>query len=230
MHVKKLTKKQAALIVGGFSALCVAGVAGWFLLGQKDASVPRPRPAIAKKAPAAGAASKEATIGTRGTLAGKKDDFSPPVPPRGDAAKVVPPPAQPAPAASDTTLGDLTRLRGVKRVLQQEAEIADLRRRLAEARQPIVATPVPQPQPTPQATIKLPPLDDVEKEKPKRRSGPTVVSVRGVDGRLSAEIRTSDGRVVTVKNGERFNGGVLVVSRKGVSVRRNGDLTRIPFE
>ena len=219
MHAKKLSKKQAALIVGGFSALCVAGVAGWFFMNQKDAPAPRPRPAMTKKAPAAGTAPGVATLGTRRADAEKKAE-----PPK--------PPALPAPAASDTTLGDLSRLRGVKRVLQQEAEIADLRRRRAEAQQPIVATPVPQPAPqaVPQATIKLPPLDDAEKEKPKRRSGPSVVSVQGVDGRLSADIRTSDGRIVTVKNGERFNGGVLVVSRKGVSVRKSGALTRIPFE
>ncbi|WP_299392226.1 type IV pilus biogenesis protein PilP [uncultured Desulfovibrio sp.] len=218
MHAKKLSKKQAALIVGGFSALCVAGVAGWFFMNQKDAPAPRPRPAMTKKVPAAGTAPGVATLGTRRADAEKKAD------------PLAKPPTLPAPAASDTTLGDLSRLRGVKRVLQQEAEIADLRRRLAEAQQPIVATPVPQPQPAPQATIKLPPLDDAEKEKPKRRSGPSVVSVQGVDGRLSADIRTSDGRVVTVKNGERFNGGVLVVSRKGVSVRKSGALTRIPFE
>ncbi len=218
MHAKKLSKKQAALIVGGFSALCVAGVAGWFFMNQKDAPAPRPRPAMTKKAPAAGTAPGVATLGTRRADAEKKAD------------PLAKPPTLPAPAASDTTLGDLSRLRGVKRVLQQEAEIADLRRRLAEAQQSIVATPVPQPQPAPQATIKLPPLDDAEKEKPKRRSGPSVVSVQGVDGRLSADIRTSDGRVVTVKNGERFNGGVLVVSRKGVSVRKSGALTRIPFE
>lgn len=218
MHAKKLSKKQAALIVGGFSALCVAGVAGWFFMNQKDAPAPRPRPAMTKKAPAAGTAPGVATLGTRRADAEKKAD------------PLAKPPTLPAPAASDTTLGDLSRLRGVKRVLQQEAEIADLRRRLAEAQQPIVATPVPQPQPAPQATIKLPPLDDAEKEKPRRRSGPSVVSVQGVDGRLSADIRTSDGRVVTVKNGERFNGGVLVVSRKGVSVRKSGALTRIPFE
>lgn len=220
MHVKKLTKKQAALIVGGFSALCIAGVTGWFFMNQKDAPAPRPRPAMTKKAPAAGTAPGVGTLGTRRADAEKKAD------------PLAKPPTLPAPAASDTTLGDLSRLRGVKRVLQQEAEIADLRRRLAEAQQPIVATPVPQPAPqaVPQATIKLPPLDEVEKEKPKRRSGPSVVSVQGVDGRLSADIRTSDGRIVTVKSGERFNGGVLVVSRKGVSVRKNGNLTRIPFE
>ena len=187
-------------------------------MNQKDALAPRPRPAMTKKAPAAGTAPGVATLGTRRADAEKKAD------------PLAKPPTLSAPAASDTTLGDLSRLRGVKRVLQQEAEIADLRRRLAEAQQPIVATPVPQPQPAPQATIKLPPLDDAEKEKPKRRSGPSVVSVQGVDGRLSADIRTSDGRVVTVKNGERFNGGVLVVSRKGVSVRKSGALTRIPFE
>ena len=209
MQGKKLTKKQAILLIGGFSAVCIAGVAGWFVLGQKESPAPRPRPALTKKAPAA-----TATIGTR-----QRENEE-----RKAAAAPAVAPAPSAPVASDTTLGDLTRLRGLKRVLQQEAEIADLRKRLAEAQQPVVATPIPQP------TIKLPPLDDPDVKKPKRRSGPSVVSVQGVDDHLSADIRTSDGRVIAVKNGERFNGGTLVVSRKGVSVRRNGDLTRIPFE
>ena len=212
MRARKLTKKQAVLIIGGFSALCAAGVAGWFLLNQKDAPAPRPRPALAKKAPAAG------TIGTRQN-AQNQNEGKKPEPARG---AMPPAPAVPPPAASDTTLGDLTRLRGIKRVLQQEAEIADLRKRLAEAQQPVVATPITPP-------IKLPPLDEA-KPKKTRRSGPSVVSVQGVDGRLSADIRTADGRIVTLKSGERFNGGVLVVSRKNVSVRKNGDLTRIPFE
>ena len=220
MHVKRLTKKQATLLVGGFAAICMAGGAAWFFMDQQGTPAPRPRPVMAKKASAA-KPSGEVTIGTlrKKTAAEEKEKKAPPV------AAPVPP------VASDTTLGDLTRLRGVKRVLQQEAEIAALRRRVAAAQQPVVATPVPQVQPAPQATIKLPPLDDAEKEKPKkRRSGPSVVSVQGVGERLAANIRGSDGRVITVKNGERFNGGVLVVSRKGVSVRKNGELVRIPFE
>lgn len=207
MHVKKLSKKQAALIICGFSALCVAGVAGWFFLNQKDSTpVLRPRPTMAKKTPAA----EGTPIGIRQKKTEEKKD-----------APALPMPS--APAVSDTTLGDLTRLRGIKRVLQQEAEIADLRRRLAEAQQPVVVTPI-------QPSIKLPPLDEPGEKKPKRRSGLAVVSVQGVDGNLSADIRTTDGRVVTVKSGERFNGGVLVVSRKNVSVRKKGSLTRIPFE
>lgn len=225
MQGRKLTKKQAVLIIGGFAAICIAGVAGWFFLNQKDVPAPRPRPAMAKKA----ASSGETTIGTRKATTKTKDESSQMVQPQKDGLLPVPQTPQ-APAASDTTLGDLTRLRGVKRVLQQEAEIADLRRRLAEAQQPIVATPVPQPQPAPQTTIKLPPLDEVEKEKPKRRSGPSVVSVQGIGEKLAATIRNADGRVVTVKDGERYNGGILAVSRKGVSVRKGGELVRIPFE
>lgn len=205
MQGKKLTRKQAGLIIGGFSALCIAGVAGWFFLSQKEPPAPKPRPMLTRKAPVAAATRQQQNSENR------KEKTAPAVVPA------------PAPVASDSTLGDLTRLRGLKRVLQQEAEIADLRKRLAEAQQPVVATPMPQP------TIKLPPLDE-EKKKPGRRSGPSVISVRGVGDRLSADIRTSDGRIVTVKHGERFNGGTLVVSRKGVSVRKSGDLTRIPFE
>ena len=114
MHVKRLTKKQATLLVGGFAAVCMAGVAAWFFLEQQGTPAPRPRPVMTKKTSAM-KPSGEVTIGTlRKTAAEEKEKKAPPV------AAPVPP------VASDTTLGDLTRLRGVKRVLQQEAEIADL--------------------------------------------------------------------------------------------------------
>ena len=95
MHVKKLSKKQAALIICGFSALCVAGVAGWFFLNQKDSTpVVRPRPTMAKKTPAA----EGTPIGIRQKKTEEKKD--------------APALAMPsAPAVSDTTLGALTRLR-----------------------------------------------------------------------------------------------------------------------
>lgn len=126
---------------------------------------------------------------------------------------------------SSSTLGDLSRYRGQKILLEQQVRIAELEQRLkdisAPKKQPEIVLPDLVP---PKATPAVP----VSVQAPKR--GPAVVSVHGVTGDLSASIRTSDGKVVTVKNGGQFGGGVLHVTRKSVSIRRNGKLSTIPFE
>lgn len=125
---------------------------------------------------------------------------------------------------SASTLGDLSRKRAQRMILEQQVRIAELEQRLkdlaAPKRQEIIlpdlippkAAPVPAPAASP------------------RPRGPVVVSVQGVGGLLSANIRTSEGKLVTVKNGTSFAGGIVQVTRKGVSVRRNGKLSAIPFE
>lgn len=128
--------------------------------------------------------------------------------------------------SSSSTLGDLSRYRGQKIILEQQVRIAELEQRLNDLSQPrkqeIVLpdlTP-PKPKGEEQTTVTTP--------APKR--GPVVVSVQGVAGALSATIRTADGRTVTVKNGAAFGGGRLQVTRRGVAIRRNGKLSAIPFE
>lgn len=129
---------------------------------------------------------------------------------------------------SGTRLGDLARMRGQKHLLEQEVKIAELQRQLREAQ--AIAPVVPQPQ-----EIVLPPLDPPKKDKdekevkPKRPSGPVVVSVQGVGNRLSATIRTSSGETVTVRHGQRFGGGVLSVTRRSVSIRSGSTSRDIPF-
>lgn len=133
---------------------------------------------------------------------------------------------------SDATVGDLARMRGQKQLLQQQVKIAELEAELKKARNPILAAPVvPQPQ-----EIILPPLDPPKKEKaeekedkPKRSTGPVVVSVQGVGNKLSATIRTSSGETVTVRHGQRFGGGILSVTRRSVMVRTGSTSRTIPF-
>lgn len=131
---------------------------------------------------------------------------------------------------SGTRLGDLARMRGQKHLLEQEVKIAELQRQLREAQ--TIAPVVPQPQPQ---EIVLPPLDspkkgkDEKEDKPKRPSGPVVISVQGVGNRLSATIRTSSGETVTVRHGQRFGGGVLSVTRRSVTIRSGSTSRDIPF-
>lgn len=125
---------------------------------------------------------------------------------------------------SGSTLGDLSRYRGQRMLLEQQVRIAELEQRLkdlAAPKRPEIVLPDLLPPKTAPAPAAAP------APKPKR---PVVVSVQGVGGLLSASIRTSEGRIVTVKNGASFAGGTLLVTRKGVSVRRNGKLSAIPFE
>ena len=131
---------------------------------------------------------------------------------------------------SGTRLGDLARMRGQKHLLEQEVKIAELQRQLREAQ--TIAPVVPQPQ-----EIVLPPLEPPKREKPseekddkpKRPSGPVVISVQGVGNRLSATIRTSSGETVTVRHGQRFGGGVLSVTRRSVTIRSGSTSRDIPF-
>lgn len=134
---------------------------------------------------------------------------------------------------SDATVGDLARMRGQKQLLQQQVKIAELEAELKKARNPVLAAPVvPQPQ-----EIILPPLDPPKKEKveeekndkPKRPSGPVVISVQGVGNKISATIRTSSGEAVTVRHGQRFGDGILSVTRRSVMVRTGSTSRTIPF-
>lgn len=225
-----LTQKQKiVLTTAGALGICLAGGIAWFLFFQKPAVS---LPASAGKsrtqtmqAPPVKAAPGQPTLGSR-TGAGvnlRKERQEAINERQGEMVRAA--------LNSSSTLGDLARMRGRQHVLAQEVRIAELERRLKEAQQPVVATAIPlQPE-----TIALPPLKPMKKteakeDKPKRPSAPKVVSVQGMDGNLSATIRTTDGNLVTVKNGARFGGGILVVTRKRVSVRNGGKMRALSFE
>ncbi len=127
---------------------------------------------------------------------------------------------------SPGTLGELSRYRGQKVILEQQVRIAELEQRLKELNQPAVKPELILPALTPPKSGEKPAAAPVAA--PRRETA--VVSVQGVAGNLTATIRTSEGRIVTVRNGAAFGGGVLQVTRKGVSIRRNGKLSAIPFE
>ncbi len=125
---------------------------------------------------------------------------------------------------SETRLGDLARMRGQKHLLEQQVKIAELEQKLKEARNPVIPVAAPAPE------IVLPPLEPPAEKKPKPSSGPVVLSVQGVAGKLSATIRTSTGEVVTVEHGRRFGGGVLCVTRDRVLIRTGASTRAVPFK
>lgn len=133
---------------------------------------------------------------------------------------------------SPSTLGELTRMRGQRQLLEQQVKIRELQKKLDDMNAPApvaVRKEIDLPALTPPARGDKAPAAPLAVPVPLQR-GPMVVSVQGADGRLSATIRTSEGRTVTVQNGAAFGGGTLVVSRRGVSVRRAGKTSQIPFE
>lgn len=131
---------------------------------------------------------------------------------------------------SASTVGDLARMRGRKHVLEQEVRIAELEQQLngfkhgvpkkQEITLPDLTPPKGREMPVPVAMPVAAP--------PKR--GPVVLSVQGTAGKVTATIRTSEGSTVTINNGGSFGGGILQVTRRGVSIRRGGKLTPVPFE
>lgn len=201
--------KRVVLLLLALVSLAVIGACAWQLWGP---SLMTPMPAkIAPKAPARATAQQE-----------KKQ----PEPPKSSEDKSAAQTPVRQVYSSSSTLGDLSRYRGQKIILEQQVRIAELEQRLKELGErkkpeiilPDLTPPKPKGDGQPMVTTAAP------------KRGPVVVSVQGVSGALSATIRTSDGRTVTVKNGAAFGGGRLQVTRRGVFILRGGKPAAIPFE
>ncbi|WP_165067873.1 type IV pilus biogenesis protein PilP [Desulfovibrio sp. ZJ200] len=218
------TKRKALLALGGCIVVCAATTGGFFLVQQQG------RPAISAmqskatpptlKPATAPAAAMPSTLKSHATPTPAKQAMSA----EQDKAK----PGEQVRAAlnnSETRLGDLARMRGQKHLLEQQVKIAELEQKLKEARSAVAPAP----------GIVLPPLEPpvgkTQETKPLLKpSGPVVLSVQGVAGRLSATIRTSSGEVVTVAHGRRFGGGVLSVTRDSVLIRTGSSTRVVPFK
>lgn len=129
---------------------------------------------------------------------------------------------------SPSTLGELTRKRGQEQLLKQEVRIRELEKRLQDLSQPARQELVLPSLTPPPAASKNSPTPVSAAPAPSRRLA--VVSVQGIEGRLSATLRMADGRTVTISNGSLFNGGRLHVTLKGVTVHKSGKSSTIPFE
>ena len=204
------TKKKALFTLGGCIVVCAAAAGGFFLLQQQN------RPAIS-----AGSAGKATPPALKPRAAAAVPPARPAMPVERDKAGEQ---VRVALNNSETRLGDLARMRGQKHLLEQQVKIAELEQKLKEARNPVIPVVAPAPE------IVLPPLEPPAEKKPKPSSGPVVLSVQGVAGKLSATIRTSTGEVVTVEHGRRVGGGVLCVTRDSVLIRTGASTRAVPFK
>ncbi|WP_157137646.1 type IV pilus biogenesis protein PilP [Solidesulfovibrio carbinoliphilus] len=119
----------------------------------------------------------------------------------------------------------MTELRATLDEVKLRVAIEQEREKLA----PKLPVAVPQAK-TPQTPIMLPPEPPKAPATPKKET-PVVVSMQGMDGRTSATIRGSSGRLQTVRPGDPFEGGVVnTITREGVLVRRGNTSTTLTFE
>lgn len=202
--------KRVVMLVLALVSLAVIGACAWQLWGP--ALMAPTQAKVTPKAPARSTAQQE-----------KKQ----PEPPKSSEHKSAAQTPVRQVYSSSSTLGDLSRYRGQKIILEQQVRIAELEQRLkelGERKKPEIILPDLMPPKQPKGDAQ----PAVTTPAPKR--GPVVVSVQGVSGALSATIRTSDGRTVTVKNGAAFGGGRLQVTRRGVFILRGGKPAAIPFE
>lgn len=146
-----------------------------------------------------------------------------------DALVTPPAPARKAPERvpasgyeSGSTLGQLTTMRGKKYLLEQQIRIEELEKKLDELKAPAKEEP----------KLELPPVKpEMIAPPPPQKKPVVVVSLQGVGGQLSATIQTEEGKLVTVRNGGSFGGGIVQITRQGVSIRRkNGTVSPLPFE
>lgn len=125
-------------------------------------------------------------------------------------------------------LGKISELRNTLEEETLEVQIEEKRARKRELQRS--GAPVP--------TLSLPALTPPASPSPapatERRAAGTgglrVISVQGVDNRLSATVRTGSGQTV-VHRGSRLGDSVVTeISRQGVTIRRGGKTSTLPFE
>lgn len=124
------------------------------------------------------------------------------------------------------SLAVITELRAVSHSLEEQLSIAEKQAKLNELQMKAVTlTPanlmVPVPSPSQKANIATP---------PKRPREVRVVSVQGINGKLSATIRTAEDTLVTVLQNGRFAGGTAEISRSGVNIRSGRSTKTLTFE
>lgn len=226
---------RAIKIVGTLLFLGSIGACGWFYGYPFVKSYLEPKPVPPKmtleqfRRQQAAEAAKNGGKGSSGSVSAQR--------PQQRQASQVQGFEKPEPRYYNSTgnLGTLSQQRGQRLLLEQSVKIAELQKRLEELKeppemklapmQPLQLPQVAPPPPAPQASP-APELPDLGV--PENR--PSVVSIQGSGGRLSATFRTSQGKYVTVKHGGTYNGGIVFVSKTGVQLRKDGKIQNIPFE
>ena len=211
-------RRRIVWIVGGGLAVLSLLFMGHMAL-SKWLAPPPPPVSVASKAPKASRPSAAQAIQAKGTAEsqepGAKSEGQPSAPPAPGAA--VPG----VPVAGN--LAVITTLRAQLEELRIQAAIAQEREKMLPKP---VAVSAAHPK-----TLDLPEIPTPRLDQKPRRTSPVVLSVQGVDGQSTATVRLQSGELVSVRSGDRFNGGVVgSVSRSGVTIRRGGASTTLAFE
>lgn len=201
-------KSNKNIILGLMLALCIAaGI--WWWMGQDQ--TPRP--------PAANSMTQV-----------KPDTLKPVEKP---VSKILPQGVASVPALGPVvpTAGSLSRVTQLQAELNElklEAQIMELKAKMRpSAPAPAMNLPDLPALTPPSSPPRMPDVPAVSSSK----SSIAVVSVQGIGDNLSASIRAANGKVVTVRRGNRFGDGVVEnISRQNVTLRNGKKLITLPFE
>lgn len=151
----------------------------------------------------------------------KPEQMATPAPPS------TPVPVSPLPVLTAGNLGELTGLKEQVEKLKLEVTVKEL-----EAKKDSFSA-VPPVQTAPKVEMTLPDLLLQPAPPPKAvlPVTPVVVSVQGLDGDVQAVIRARNGKLVTLRQGASFDGGVVTdITRSAVLIRRKNITTPLAFE
>lgn len=129
--------------------------------------------------------------------------------------------AAPNPGQSGPVAGNLGVITGLR------AQLEEVRLRAAIAQEAEKIQPKAPPQVQAQPVVAIP---EASKPQAAGKPKPVILSIQGMDGRPTATVRHGS-EVVSLRAGDRFNGGVVAsIDRTGVSIRRGHSTTSLPFE
>ena len=147
-----------------------------------------------------------------------------------DAAATPDAPTEAGMGALPITAGNLGKISELRNTLEEETLEVQIEEKRARKRELTRSGSVP--------TLSLPSLTPPAAPSPAPAAGPRpagsgglrVISVQGVGGKLSATVRTGSGQAV-VRKGSRLGDSVVTeISRQGVTIRRGGKTSTLPFE
>lgn len=116
-------------------------------------------------------------------------------------------------------LAELSELRAINETLEERLKVAEKEAKLNELQGKAITS-----------NIVIPAPSQLQKESRAIAKPVRVVSIQGVNGKLTATIRTANDTLVTVSQKERFAGGTTEISRSGVVIRSGRSTKTLSFE
>ena len=156
-----------------------------------------------------------------------------------DAAATPDAPTEAGMGALPITAGNLGKISELRNTLEEETLEVQIEEKRARKREltrsgsvpaPTLSLPSLTPPAAPSPAPAAPSPAPAAGPRPAGSSGLRVISVQGVGGKLSATIRTGSGQTVVHKGSRLGDSVVTEISRQGVTIRRGGKTSALPFE